>query len=279
MSSESGGRAHVSVQEIFEHIAGTPIRINILQLISDEATGLRNLSDRLDTPRTTVRHNLRKMIEAGLVEETINHKYRCTPLGESVQNAFERFGEHIETALQLEPLYVCLPPSKLDFDLCRLSDVHVTEATRPKPYAPRRRLENLSLEATEIRIAIPTTPFQLDRSDELLFDGDRAVSLFVTEDVANVFRSEYASSLVVADRKDGIELGVIDNTDLDYGVARIDECAAVLGLDETGKPQTLMETTDNAALDWASDRLDELQAAAAPLTAVTGPASEDSAND
>lgn len=273
---EPGG----SVHEIFEHVGGTPIRIEILRAISDEPFELRGLSERLSAPRTTLRHNLRKMIEMDLVEETVDHEYRSTPLGEAVLGGFDRFERHVSTALRLEPLFSCLSPSRLDVDLCRLSDVSVTGATRAKPYAPHWRLERLVSDATRLRMAVPTNPFLFDRSDESIFrESSREVALYVTEDVAEVLRAEWQTELEAVEGREGIELGVLDGEALDYGVARIDERAIVLGLDETGKPHTLVETTDEAGLDWAADRLDGLRATAAQFTASTGATHGESANN
>lgn len=260
MNSQGDWAGEISqrAQELLGHVAATPVRIEILSIIADEQVDLRDLSDRLQSPRPTIRHNLGKMIEADLVEETIDKEYRCTPLGEAVLDGLDAFGDYVDAALTLHPLFSCSPT--LDIDIHHLSDARVTEATRAKPHAPIRRLRDLIQDATTVHGYIPTNPFVFDgQNGSMSQDADCDVSLLVTEDVAEVLRAEYESGFDTVVDRDAVDIGVLSEPALGCGVAVIDKRAIILGLDENDKPHTLVETTNDSCRAWVREQIDQLQ--------------------
>lgn len=259
------------VQEVLTHIAGTPVRTAILSALETETLDLRDLSDRLQTPRTTLRHNLQKMIEGELIEETLDNEYRTTPLGRAVLDGLTAFGEHVETATHLEPLFECLWPSQLDIEISSLSTASVTEATRVEPYAPHMRLTALLGEGTDIWAYVPTDPFLFEQPDEPVFrDSHGDISLLVSPDVAEVLYEYHETKLATAVAQGPMDIGVVGVTDMEYGVGVIDDRAVVLGLDDNDKPHALVETTDQQCQEWAIRQIEELQADATPIRQIDG---------
>ena len=268
MCSQNGEVDRVSprVQELLNHVARTPVRIEILSILADETLDLRDLSDRLGSPRTTIRHNLQEMIEANLIEETIDNEFRSTPLGSVVLDALTAFSDHVETALKLEPLFSCVPPSEFDFDIRSLSAVTVTEVTRAKPYAPHQRLTALIEDATSVSGYIPTNPHLVNRTDAPIFQpADSDISLYVPEDIADTLQAEHETKLKKLVQRGPLDIGVLAGAKIDYGVALIDDRVVILGLDEHDKPHVLVETTDETVQKWASKRIDSLRTRASSI--------------
>lgn len=268
MCSQNGEVERVSprVQELLNHVARTPIRIEILSILADEALDLRDLSDRLDSPRTTLRHNLQEMIEVNLIEETIENEFRSTPLGEIILDALTAFSDRVETALKLEPLFSCVSPSEFDFDIGNLSAVTVTESTRTKPYAPQHRLTALIQDARNVSGYIPTSPFLFNQTDVPIFQTtDSDISLYVPEEIADTLQAEHEAELKTLLQRGPLDIGVLSGANIDYGVARIDDRAVILGLDEHDKPHVLVEATDETVQEWASKRIDGLRTEACSI--------------
>lgn len=268
MCSQNGEVERVSprVQELLNHVARTPVRIEILSILTDGTLDLRDLSDCLESPRTTVRHNLQEMVEANLIEETIDNEFRSTPLGRVVLDALTAFSDHVETALELEPLFSCVPPSEFDFDIRGLSAVTVTEATRAKPYAPHQRLTALIEDAAKVSGYIPTNPHLVNRTDAPIFQAaDSDISLYVPEDIADTLQAEHETKLKKLVQRGPLDIGVLAGAKIDYGVALIDDRVVILGLDEHDKPHVLVETTDKTVQKWASKRIDSLRTRASSI--------------
>jgi len=264
------GPIDAEVQELLDLVAGTPIRVEVLSVLADATLDLRDLSDRLSVPRTTLRHNLQQLIKGGLVEETLDNEYRSTSLGRTVLNGLAAFSEHVETALRLDPLFSCLSPSRLDIDIRRLSSAKVVEATKAEPYAPHLRLTELVRNASTVRACFSTNPFLIDLNGKRIFGReDCDVSLLVTTDVADVLHADHQEELAPFVRNRQLNIGVVETNDLDYGLAVIDDRTVILGHDANGKPHALVETTDDACREWARDNLDRRRASATPLGVAT----------
>jgi predicted transcriptional regulator len=253
-------------QDLLNHVAGTPLRIEILSTVADEPMDLRDLSDRLRSPRTTVRHNLDKMIDANLITETIERNYRCTSVGWAVLTGLETFAECLDAALRLESLFECFPPTEFGLDVSALTDAEVTTASRAEPYAPSRRLWEVIEQSEEIAGFLPINPFLFGPPDcTAIQRGECSVSLFVTDDVVTILRDELESTSENCLGQDDFELWTVPERRLEYGLAIADEKVLILGLDENDKPHVLVEATGASCREWAGQRLDRLRTRATRL--------------
>lgn len=252
--------------DLLEHIAGTPLRTAILRTVAETPIDLRDLSDRLETPRTTARHNLKRMIEEGLVEETTDNEYLASALGRAVLSGLEKLDSHLETAIRLEPLLKCLDPAQLRLDLERLSDATVTTATRAEPFAPHKRLADLLGEATTLRGYFPTNPFLFNPTGTRLFEpssGHR--TLLFSADVARSLQDDLKDQLARSVTQSRLDLLIVPEGTLSYGVATVDDQYVIQGLDDNEKPHVLVESTDDGVGSWVEERLDVLVAEATPV--------------
>jgi predicted transcriptional regulator len=251
-------------QDLLNHIAGTSLRIDILSVVADEPMDLRDLSDQLEEPRTTVRHNLDKMIEAGLITETIERSYRCTSIGWAVLTGLETFNECLGAALRLEPLFQCLSPAEFGLEISALTDAEVTTASQARPYAPYRRLSNLVGESEEVDGFLPTNPFLFGPPNGTEFNhGECKLSLFVTDDVATILCDQLESDSGLS--RDFFNLWIVSERPVNYGFAIADDRVLILGFDENNKPHVLVETTGCECHKWAERQFDKLKTQATEI--------------
>ncbi|WP_324666282.1 winged helix-turn-helix domain-containing protein [Haloarcula sediminis] len=141
-----------STEETLQCIAGTECRIRILRSVSESTKDLRDLADDLSIPRTTVRHNIKQLVDGDLVTSTLANEYRTTVLGDAAITGINKFSEQLELAISLDPFLSCLSQEQHDIELDKLFGTEITSASRADPFAPANRLVTVgtvvSLDAT-----------------------------------------------------------------------------------------------------------------------------------
>lgn len=253
------------VRDLLSHITNTPVRGELLSVVADTSLDLRDLSDALDKPRTTVRHNLQQMLDEGLIEDTLDNEYRASALGHAVLIGLKSLNEHLETAIRMEPLFECVSPGDLRINIDHLSDARVTTASPAEPFAPHQRLSQHIRTATSIRGYFPTNPFLLGTEDAQFLD--RATTdavLLVTPAVADCLLSEMEDALAMAAKRSCLELLVVPDGTTKYSVAIADNRCLLLGLDDKQKPHVLVETENERCVEWAHARLESIRTNAPP---------------
>ena len=243
--SERATRDETTPRSILETLAGTPLRLRVLDSLSEGKLDLRDLSDRTNIPRTTLRHNLSRLLEAGVIEETRTGAYRLTPRGRIARTGIEAYRTRIETGIRLEPFFECVPIGEIDAEIGWFADAEMTVSGRSNPYAPGRRLLTVLETPDSIRGFLPSLPAPPEGGPSPVLDrGER--DIVVTPDVAD----RLGEVLAAVTETDGVTIAVAAE-DLPYGGLSIDgERALLLGLDEHGKPHVTLETEREECVAW-----------------------------
>lgn len=160
------------MDRILSCVAGSDHRWTVLSTLADEELDLRDLSDELGVPRTTLRHNVDRLLEHDLVEEALNRTYRLTPVGHATLVGLDAFRERVETATRLEPLFECVCPSELGFDVTALSDAEVTVARATRPFEPSFRMAEVLRDAASVVGIMSSLPPLTDDDFQELFSGE-----------------------------------------------------------------------------------------------------------
>lgn len=261
-----GGRSDtVDADEIIACIAGTKHRARILSVLSTESLDIRDLSDEIGVPRTTLRHNLEKMEDANLITETLDRTYTLTPLGEATLAGLRAFRKRIETEARLEPLFSCIPASKFDFDISAFEGATVTVARRACPFLPAKTLLEALVDGDDVVAALPSLPAS---ASEMLFKDSREarpnVELLITPQVANVLVEEFSVRPEVIHEDDGIRVAVT-NHEPEHGVAIVDDRAYIQGFDDEQKPHVLVQSDDPRCRDWVTSKLETYRTDSVPI--------------
>jgi DNA-binding transcriptional ArsR family regulator len=260
--AESGRatRDGTTPRSILETLAGTPLRLRVLDALSGGDLDLRDLSDRTNIPRTTLRHNLSRLLEAGVIEETRTGAYCLTPRGRIARTGIEAYRTRIETGIRLEPFFECVPIEEIDAEIGWFADAEMTVSGRSSPYAPGRRLLTVLDTPDPVRGYLPSLPAPPGGELGPVLDrGER--DIVVTADVADRLGGAAAAVTEV----EGVSITVTAE-DLPYGGLSIDgERALLLGLDERGKPHVTLETEREECVAWIEREQESYREAASSV--------------
>lgn len=255
----------IDPDDVLECIVRGDRRREVMERLRDGPTELRELSEQLGMPRTTLRHSVEQLADHGLLAQVHAGKYRMTCLGRAALDGLATYDTHVETAIEVEPFMECVPVEELGIELSGLSDVTLTEATRRSPYAPSRSLVEAMTGATEVVGFTPVVPAVSQRPFEsLVTDEESTLQLVVTRAAADAIRVEFDGSPPGATEHTTIE---VIPRELQVGGFVLDGRAYLQGFDNNGKPHVLLETESSAVREWIRDRFTALRRSAGPLAA------------
>lgn len=249
MSSEGGD----SVVDLLGIITGTPHRCSILRETSNETKNLRTLSEDLGVPRTTLKHNLEKLIEHDLVENTLDNEYRPTTKGDIVLGGIEAYEDHVRAGFKLQPFFSCVPRDSLGVDQTALKDAEIIVTRRAKPHAPAERLANRLRNGSSVQGFLPALPpLSEPELEEFLI---RDSTDLVLASCAYELLEEELPNLVT--KIDGTVGTTSDGPP--FGIVMIDDQDVLLeGVDRNNKPHALVETDDSECYAWAQRKVSSL---------------------
>lgn len=228
-------------------------RIFILRYLEGGESRVADICSDLDIPRATVKHNLQRLEEAGLIE-SVGSTYSVTTYGLHVSEDLTRCLDRIVVAKRLLPFLEVVPRSAPIPDLSVFQDSTVTTVTPTSPHAPTERLVELLEEATYVRVV---TPIMLPRISSVVFEGilDRElrVDLIVPPVAFDSFTSQFDDSYDAALDTERFIVGKYPDS-IPYGLFRFKDSVAMVGHDEENITRCLVENDSPELLDWAKDR-------------------------
>lgn len=252
---------------LFETVSGSKHRIDILCELKEDRFGIRDLSDRLSVPRTTLRHNLNQLMDEGLVRTTLDNEYELTPLGDGVIDGLEAFDRHVQTARSLEPLLTCLSPDQISIDIQYLADAQTTIACRTDPFKPVNRLATLISQGRTVKGYLPTCPLFATAGDLIARSRHTSIELVLPAPVIDELSERETYLFEEAQSASDVTIVPADDQ-LPYGVLVVDDTAVILGYDENDKPHVLVESQNEECRNWAIRQFEGI-ATKSPLETVS----------
>jgi len=245
-------------------IARSSNRVRILkQLYQEGHLRKREISERINASRTTLRRNLDYLLEQGWVSNT-NGEYSITPTGELVISDFLELVDTVNSAKRIQPFLKSQPLNELGLDVQALKGAQITSSTRSDPYAPvRRHVETVS-SAKRFRALLPTvSPDALESAQKRLQNGDAHHEVIINSDVAKVFRTkqEYSELIQTLIETEHVDIHVSERRIPCY-IGIIDGSVQIGANNEKGIPHALLETDSQEAREWAERLYEEFRAEA-----------------
>jgi predicted transcriptional regulator len=254
------------VLENMAYLARSETRIEVLDVLAEDPHTPRELTEKTDIPRSTLRRTLTEMSEREWVERTADGAYNLTATGEHIAVETERYVGAIQAIQVLDDGVAWLPDDELTIGL-----QHFREATvlRPEPNAtsaPSTHASRLMREATEFACLVniaPSLGFEnamvegvVDgrlRTKHIITDGELAV-LRQNADRASRWQRyiEAGANLYCYDGRIPCNLLVIDET--------------VLILDRQPEAVEGIKSTNDVVRSWAHEMIDAYQEDAERLT-------------
>lgn len=254
-------------------LASSETRVRILDTLRERGRVERtDLQERLDCTRTTIGRNLDALEDRGFIERT-NDEVTITRVGEFVAEDFFDLVETVEAARSLEPFLEWAPPDEFDPTLLRrLAEGEMVVATREDPHAPEdAHVERI--ETTEDqRFVLPIVGERgMERSFEMLqANRTESVELVIGPEIADLFTSHPRYPTKIGRVLDtGRVTILVHEEDIEYFLGLYDDIVHVAVVDDRGRPQALVETTDDEVRAWAEKRYREYGRRTEPFDVAT----------
>ncbi|TKX54301.1 transcriptional regulator [Halorubrum sp. SP3] len=251
-----------------QYLAGSPVRVAILRALRDDPRRPAELTDAVDATRTTVQRILAGFRERDWVVKR-DAAYRVTPTGERVHDAYETLLREVERADRYGRFAATVERVGVDFPGDGIPDSELTVASDQNPLAAVDRLTELLRESSgaEIRAVSPVVLQQFNEAAAAALDGGASVELIIDRDVADASVAEFEPATDRALDDDDAEV-YVSAEPIEYGLFRCDDIACVTAYDERNNPRCVLESTDEAVVDWVDEAFETLRADAARLSSV-----------
>lgn len=256
MQRTSTGSA-TTPDELLEVLLGTPLRLRILETLTGDALDRRDLADRTNAARTTLRHNLDRLLEAGLLAETLANEYRVTARGRIAMGAVETYRDRVETGLRVEPFLRRFPLSDRSLELTWFDDADLTVAERGQPRAAGQRVLTAAESASSLDGLLPCLPGRADgRLQPILTGTEREVRLIVDTSLLEAIRAVLAG---IGENESELEVTVARDAPSFGGLILEDTTTLLFVLDDGGRPHATLETTDDRCRRWFTRLIETLE--------------------
>lgn len=230
----------------------SPVRVRVLELLSEAGSmRKRELRDRIDASRVTVRRNVHALEDREWIEVD-NRECEITALGEIVIEDASPALETTEVVERLRPFLRWFPEVELGFDVRVLADATIVVPDSTDPYAPVNRHIDAMERTDRFRSLLPVVglPAMTVGRDRIVEDGCHH-EIVVSERLAPTIRDqpEYRELLEEMLASGNCALFVADR-EVPFYLGLFDDCVQI-GVDDDGIPRALVETDADDVREWA----------------------------
>lgn len=236
--------------ETLECLCNSPQRLRILDILNGTEMDVRDLMTALNSPRSTVQHNLSKLEERDWIDTTASG-YTATTVGGLLCELFVTTGETADTIQRLAPFFeaIDVPP---EVEIGKLTDALMTTPNPTQPNAPTKRLFEAFDGADRV---CGFTPVVSGFMVELFCNGDRTIAeheYIVADEVFDILHEEFPEERIDMSEKDkSVSVTTyLYEGDIPYGLFISEERLVLVAYDETGRLQALVESTNEEAVEW-----------------------------
>lgn len=246
--------------ETVEFVVRSRCRIRILDALrGGESASREELAAEVDVVRTTLQRNLEALAEQGLIRDRPDG-YEITPSGALVASGVGDALALADSAVRLQPVLERLPTAALEFDLERLVDATVVEATTANPYAPVTHHQRRLTETDHARLLLPATGAKPIETAREAAEAGTVHELVVTPSVAEALRTDPAISEQYEALADSENVSVsVCEAGVPFYLGILDDVVQIGVHDENGVPTALLESSDPELREWAVGTFEEFE--------------------
>lgn len=253
------------VAERVRTLASSENRHEVLAIVcSDGPMGRESIERRVDASERMIKRALGTLAEQGYIRQN-GGRYGVTAIGRFVYDAHRSFRDSIALAERLDPVLGRIRDGEFALDPAELAGATVRTADDGSPYRSLERVLELRRGADRIRElstvveerSVEQLGDRIDAGDDVEFvlDADAAESARSVEAYRSVHRSILGSDAVEGYVYEGsfpFVLGIFDDT-------------VVVGTDQDGLPQAMLESDAPVVREWAEETYAEYRRSATPL--------------
>ncbi|WP_265110115.1 helix-turn-helix transcriptional regulator [Halosolutus halophilus] len=235
-----------------EFLARSDHRVTALAALARRPQSRADLRAMTGVSQSTIGRTLRAFEDRCWITREGRH-YEATQLGAFVAAGMQELLDRLETEQTLRDVWQLLPDEADGFTIEMVSDAVVTVAAADDPYRPVNRFTSLLRETDRFRVVGFDVALLEPCRDELcqrIVAGMHA-EIIASPSVANYIRSTDPEQFASALENGNLTVRLRDDLP-PYGVGIFDDRVAISGTDPTsGTVQTLIDTDDPAAREWA----------------------------
>ena len=224
-------------------------RSDLLAELASGPADARALTESLGLSRSTVHRATNSLVEDGLVDKT-NGRFSLTGYGRTVAAETRSFTTRICAAKRLAPFLNVAEPD--EFPVQHFEEAEATYPKPRQPHFPVREIIGFMEDAEELRILSSViSPFYIDVAYRELVDGTE-IEVVLDEETVDIVLEEYETD--VREVVDTGRLTVYRHQNAPFEMYIDDDRVGLAAHDDDGVAQIFVESTSDAAIDWAVDR-------------------------
>lgn len=261
--TDQSAAARASIADQLQFLASSEIRAAILRRLEDESLIERDLRDALDAPRSTVHQNVEKLQGRDWLTAT-EGGYRTTWYGAAVLAEYDACTRNLATAQEIGPFLEHVPVDTVDLSVLRGATVTVSEPNRPN--AALERICGLFDEADSFRGFMPyVVPRWIELGHQTITRSGHELDLILSATAADAIVLDHAERMREAIESQNATHWRYEG-DLPYSLLFLGGRAVLTAFDELGHPRAVVDSADDAALDWAESVYERYYEAAELVT-------------
>lgn len=251
--------------ELINFLSRSDARIAILQVLADGGHRIGELKERMTFPRSTLRQNVTKLEERGLIEER-DRRYRLTPFGHVLINDYLSLLGDLDTVYELEEFVRWVSTDRLEeLPLDVLGESDITVPSEVRPGAPQQRLVEILEDVSTFRGFSPVvlSPY-VDAFTPELLQGDFRTEVVLPQRMVTFLDEEY-DAFARALETDALRIFVHDD-DLTYGLGVTDDRLILTAHDDDLRQTCLVENESERACEVGEELFERYRAEATEIT-------------
>jgi predicted transcriptional regulator len=245
----------------------SPNRLAVLKLLADGARARAELVEETPASRVTVGRILHEFVGREWAVRTAAG-YETTTRGRLLARELSSLRTRLRALDRLGPLVEWLPVDALDVPLEAFVDARVTCPTTTEPDRHHRRIGSVGATAERARMysqGVTSEALAIHRS--AVEDAGQRLDLVLTREAFEVGRADETLREDLRTLVDAGDVGVTDEPLPFPFVARFDDVGFV-GADDESAPVGVVESDDEAVVEWADRVVDAALTDSTPVDSV-----------
>lgn len=244
--------------EVLSVLSESPNRLRILKFLGEKRGRAADVEAELGIPQATANHNLKRLLEEGLIERTVDG-YKTTTFGKYVSKQVDSCSTSISVAREIQPFLDIVPDAAFEYDLSALRGADVTTVEPADPHAPIDRFVELTRGVPYVRIITPTLVSDvIDTFHEDVVERGTELDLVVQADALKILQTKHAAKFEQALESGRLTVGIYSGP-IPFSLSLLNDTITLGGHDEQKFLRCLVECYSETAIRWAEDVYREYQ--------------------
>ncbi|WP_247003615.1 helix-turn-helix transcriptional regulator [Halosolutus gelatinilyticus] len=251
------------------YLSGSPVRVAILDELTDGPAKPADLVSATDVSRTTVHRSLTELGDRGWIDR-VDGGYAATTIGELALETYRRARTRFRTIERFEPFLAHVDVDAAELEVDWLETAELVTASETRPHQPVEwyadRVAVAAEEGAEFRGVSPVVNRQLVQIHTPIIEGGTQTSLVIDEATCRAAAEQYAPQFRESIALDHYELYVTEKP-LSTGLSLAGETVFLGAYDSNGRLVVVLESTDDRLRTWTASRFRRLRENARLVTA------------